>query len=47
MNTHCIPEDSCFYDFQHNDMDVSSEDEDFTADLNYDAYEMQENAENG
>ncbi|KAK1398585.1 hypothetical protein POM88_008448 [Heracleum sosnowskyi] len=35
-------EDSCFYDFQHEDSDASSEDEDFTADLNYDSYANQE-----
>ncbi|KAK1366398.1 hypothetical protein POM88_041959 [Heracleum sosnowskyi] len=35
-------EDSCFYDFQHEDSDASSEDEDFTADLNYDSYSNQE-----
>ncbi|XP_074328021.1 uncharacterized protein LOC141665932 [Apium graveolens] len=33
-------EDACFCDFQHEDNDASSEDEDFTADLNYDSSEF-------
>ncbi|XP_074351697.1 uncharacterized protein LOC141690835 [Apium graveolens] len=36
-------EDACFYDFQHENSDISFEDEDFTVDLNNDDYMTPQN----
>lgn len=37
----------CFYDFQHEGINVSSKYEDFTTDLKYDSHEFKKNSENG
>lgn len=45
IKTCYLSEDACFYDFQHENSDISSEDEDFTVDLNNDDYMTPQNGQ--